>query len=426
MCIAIFSDAGVGYPTKEIFERCWVINDDGAGWAYLTEDAEWHIVKGFMTFDAFWESWEEADFKPEHKVVVHLRQGTSGMKHPSKKKEGTQKAMCHPGCTHPFPVSDSKTDLFAEEITAKAIAMHNGIVGNGRGDLSDTQVSIADHLVPLLPYLEEDPAIEKLVTELLDAEGYSYSSRWWLANGRKIWLFGDWIHDEETKIWYSKDTYLSMVEWEQGETHPHWNTYQETERRTETFFMSEPQSQFLTKKLKVWSWAKWKKYEAGPCTAVSEHNTKKEETKHSVDRTIEVYNSDNEVIALIDGVTGESIWEKIPGKTQDVRKHCNDCGAEIKRSAAHGGLCPYCYGVVFPELDNFGTGQKAVLQCPNCFETNYIIDSTFDCGDTECCRCGALFNEKETGPNRIKGWNEDTKAARKEVIRDLLKEFDAK
>jgi hypothetical protein len=452
MCVAIFSESGTGYPTKEIFERCWEINHDGAGYAYLTTDDEWHIVKGFMTFGAFWDAWEKAAFEVENTVVIHLRWGTSG-KMVLGQKNDYGGPLCHPGACHPFPVTDDKEKMLETEITSKRIIMHNGVHGNGLGDMSDTMIAIRDYVDPVILYIK-DKKIRKMLTGLLDAEGYAYSSRWWIADGPDSYLLGNWLQDEESKIWYSKDDYLEPKKWEKkNESYPYWNNYNTAradtgQRIPEINLVPElVASDFKTKKLKTFSFAKWNQYERARAQAEKNARDSKETNLVELakgksygvsddETTIEVYNSDNVLVGLIDGGSGETIWEHEVTVDQDETRHCNDCGADPSRSACQGGLCPYCYAVVFPidgvltdtvsddmigDLPAGGMGDE----CPTCGEMSYLIDSTFDIGDTECCRCGCLFASTIKGRDGIVGWNEDTKAVHDELVRDLLRETNA-
>ena len=421
MCIAILSEHGTGYPTKEIFQRCWDINDDGAGYAFLNVDNKWNVKKGFMTFDAFWDSWEAEKFKDENTVVIHFRWGTSG-KMTGKKENG--KPACDPGCTHPFPVTDDQIKLFQLEYVTDNIIMHNGVVGNGKNNLSDTMVAIIDYVAALVKYMD-DKKIVKLLENLLDAEGYSYGSRWWIGKGANSYLLGDWIKDEETNIWYSKDEYLEPKKWEaNNETHPYWNNYNPYEyskvdaRSPIVVFSADIEfKEFATKK-NNWSWAAWKKWEKKTETEDTGVLKKAGETTEPkpLDGITEIYNSKNEVIALIDE-DGNEVWAKEP-QTVDESRHCMECGATVKKSKCDiDGRCPHCYTLLFPEV----LKQEYEIECPYCHEKNHIIDSTFSSqGDSECCRCGCLFWEQMEGEESIVGWNEDTKFHHSEVMKQLI------
>jgi hypothetical protein len=430
MCVAILSESGVGYPTKEIFERIWngthveYANDDGAGYAYLTTDEKWVIRKGFMTLTDFNEAFDAEEFKPENTVIIHFRMGTSG----KKIKQG-QRQVCDPGCTHPFPVTDKREDFFELSISSETICMHNGVVGQGRGDLSDTMVAILDYVDPLTPYIG-DPKVKKILTAALDADVSSrqYGSRWFVAKGAELYLLGNWLQDEETNIWYSKGGYHTEPE-VPSSTYSGYRSdaYYEAmfggnyDNQEETIIEQEPDllaKDFLTKKLKVWSWVKWKRWEKSNEVSSS---GKKTIGENGGDNLCEVYNSKNECIALVDTRTGETVWEVTPKTVEE--KHCIDCGATIKRSASNDGLCPYCYAQLWPPTglndDDTPTvdADTEEIYCPECLEEQYVIDSTFDTHELECCRCGALWNHGDTIAG---GFNQDTKAERDKVLRSLM------
>jgi hypothetical protein len=430
MCIAIFSKAGVGYPDEEILKRCWTKNSDGAGFAFLTVDNEWHITKGYMCWDDFIEAWEKADFKEEHTVAIHFRLGTSG----AEIKNDAGHFECHPGCTHPFPITTSADEMMETAGTYKQIVMHNGVVGSGELVLSDTQVAVRDLVDPLAPYLDDERVVGVL-NEILGGNEKGYGSRWWIGNGEKVILLGKWIKDDDSGLYYSKDDYLP-TEWEKydtGEIHPHWNTYTPSQSRiTEvTVDKSLKAKNFATKKLKVFSWAKWNRWDRK--RDVTKTPTGTIDDKGAGDNLVEVFNSDNKCIALIDAHTGESIWEAdgnvkkpteevadaIVGKVEgvDPTRHCIDCGAQVARSHSNDGLCPYCYAQLWP----WDGVTESKDECPNCFETSYIIDSTFSEGDSECCRCGCLYWSTIAGKDGICGWNEDTKTHREAALKALLK-----
>ena len=78
-------------------------------------------------------------------------------------------------------------------------------------------------------------------------------------------------------------------------------------------------------------------------------------------------------------------------------------------------MCPWCHSVV-STLD-WEKGGSDDQQCPNCKESKHLCESTYDIGDTECCRCGALFLNTIGGKDSIVGWNEDTKGKHDEMIR---------
>jgi hypothetical protein len=194
MCIAIFSKKGKPLPKKTILKRCFKNNPDGAGYAVFNEETnEWTVTKGMMTWKAFWNSFNKMQFKNEEIVIIHFRVGTSGKLH-------------HPDCTHPFPLSNVDADLMVNEYVANNIVMHNGVVGNGFGDLSDTQLAIKKYATPLVPFLKEDGIMDILHEHLKTG-----NNRWFLATGGHTHLLGDWVEDKDTGIFYSNNRYLPPV-----------------------------------------------------------------------------------------------------------------------------------------------------------------------------------------------------------------------
>jgi hypothetical protein len=308
-------------------------------------------------------------------------------------------------------------------------------------------VAIRDRLEPLAPYLN-DQKVVKVLQDILGGNDKGYGSRWWIGDGERAYLLGDWIHDKDSKIWYSKDDYLPKAyegRWRGGNAHPVWNTYgtpattkdygpRITEITVNTTLLFK---NFRTKKLKVFSWAKWKKWQGkqdmcAPPTDIEIVAPAETQQGAGHDNIVEVFNSKNKCIAMIDSKSGETIWERDGNKSKvtevsddtgalvdhDPSRHCIDCGAQVSRSHSNDGLCPYCYAELWPP-----DGQtEPIDECPNCYERSYIIDSTFDQGDSECCRCGCLFWSTVVGKDGIVGWNEDTKAHRDEALKSLLKQ----
>jgi predicted glutamine amidotransferase len=158
MCIAIVSEFGVPLPDEATLKRCWNDNSDGAGYAYLTDKDTWEIKKGFMKWMDFKKSLDAEKFVDENTVVMHFRIGTSG-RCPHKAGELGKGEMC----THPFPISNKTDMLESLRIDSSTIVIHNGIVGNGAGFLSDTMIAIRDHISVLWPFDKKDEAVQALL-----------------------------------------------------------------------------------------------------------------------------------------------------------------------------------------------------------------------------------------------------------------------
>jgi len=131
MCVAIIKPKGSKRPTKETLKRCWTANPDGGGFAVIS-DNKILIKKGFMDFDSYWQ---EVKKIPKNKyAVLHMRIATSG--------------GITPQNTHPFPISDNPQDLKQLTLISDTLVVHNGVVGDGHKDLSDTMVFIKDCIAP--------------------------------------------------------------------------------------------------------------------------------------------------------------------------------------------------------------------------------------------------------------------------------------
>jgi REP element-mobilizing transposase RayT len=201
MCIAVYKPYGTPAVSKDILHNCFDNNDDGAGYAWWDKkEKTWHVRKGFLTFDAFWKSFGKRKFGKKSKYVAHFRIGTSGIKG-------------GPTCTHPFPVSKEPDKLEALSYKSKFITMHNGVVGAGDGNLSDTMVAVRDHTSVLWQYADDD-RVESLLCELLK---YG-SNRWLITDEEHVCLYGDWDEDKEMGgVFFSNGGYkYSRSQWSRG------------------------------------------------------------------------------------------------------------------------------------------------------------------------------------------------------------------
>ncbi len=187
MCIAIYSPEGTQLPSRNKLKICWHNNDDGAGYMQI-KDGLCHIKKGFMKFKHFWKSYQAEGFTESDSVVIHFRIGTSG------KMDQT--------CTHPFPISNSVSELKSLEITSKYAFVHNGIVGRGdvKKGLSDTMVFTIEVLDNLKEYLDDKKILDTVAN-------ITAGSRFLIVSKGTVWLTGSWITDKKTGIYYSNDGY---------------------------------------------------------------------------------------------------------------------------------------------------------------------------------------------------------------------------
>jgi hypothetical protein len=203
MCVIVYKPSNVDVGKlldKKMLQQCWDANDDGAGLAWFDTTARlWEIRKGFMSFHKFWKHLKEAPLTTEATAICHFRIGTSG------KMDG--------GNTHPFPITSDIEHMRKTSISGvESLLFHNGVVGKGEGDLSDTMVFIRDMLDPLIPLLGTDDRIAGIIQEL-STKG---ASRWILAKGESVWRFGtSWAEEKElffsNTSWKYKTTYTHSV-----------------------------------------------------------------------------------------------------------------------------------------------------------------------------------------------------------------------
>jgi hypothetical protein len=442
MCIMFVKEFGVEMPTKDVMRRCWRNNPDGGGYAYLTKKDEWHVRKGFDTFDKFMEALDAENFQPEHTAIVHFRVGTSG-----KMVGGVKWAnwgIPHMDCTHPFPISPVPEELFAHEYTTPNIAFHNGTIGKGEKDLSDSQVGVRDFAVPLYPYLE-DPKIRDLMYDLLDA--VPTGSRWFFGRGSNYEMAGDWLYEEETKLWYSNDGYLPEEAWwkKHKKIRPSARAaYQEQPVGMGWWAGAEPIAEGNTSEIldvvniwegrksyefmsgSVWDWHKFMDLvdTLGNVAVPTKPDNVVDMTKPK-DEVEEVWDTNNNVIGLVDR-DGNIIWEDDPSKDVIFDETVDD------DAPSDTFECPNCYNnLTVNDLNDYNeccwcfkevkfpvvaVGRPEEEPCPNCGDDKSIIPSTFDIGDSECTRCGAIFVDTLSGFDSILTWNEDTRAEHQHLL----------
>lgn len=194
MCIIAVKPQGkVPLPVTTI-TACWNNNPDGAGFVIRRPEHDTLLIqKGFMTLDGLLAALEASAIKDSDTVIYHFRIATSG---------GITPANCHP-----FPISTSVDDLKTLTIACKTAFVHNGILGKGSKDLSDTQLyvlntlSLYDNIKGNLPKIQKDTAGSR--TAILNADG-------------QLWLTGKWI--EKDGYHYSNETFARHWWYDFGDT----------------------------------------------------------------------------------------------------------------------------------------------------------------------------------------------------------------
>lgn len=107
MCVIALTKAGTKM-SKVDAEACFIQNSDGAGFSYVDDKGDLHVRKGYMTFEGFWEMYEQswALFGEDSPFLIHFRIATKGI-------------VGHTN-SHPFEVE-----------TGKCAVAHNGILWSG-------------------------------------------------------------------------------------------------------------------------------------------------------------------------------------------------------------------------------------------------------------------------------------------------------
>lgn len=171
MCVIIYKDAGKDVPSRKLLKRCWDANPHGAGIAISLKDMVF-FTRGLMSFDDLLKELLELDERfnlREHRLLIHLRYGTSG--------------GIRPEMTHPFPVEGE--ELTSLKGWAKVVLAHNGIIkGWETEEKSDTYT-----LTEWIRSLRKKGISYKDIAKILSLN----SGRFILLSGRWVKLIGNWI-----------------------------------------------------------------------------------------------------------------------------------------------------------------------------------------------------------------------------------------
>jgi hypothetical protein len=359
MCVIAYKPRGIKVMDKTVLESCWNSNSDGAGMAWYDHEAQmWQVRKGYMTWKKFWKAYKSQNFTDDDIVVCHFRISTSGL------KDG--------GNTHPFPVIEDCVAMREMSYACDSILFHNGVVGRGEGDFSDTMIHIRDYIAPIVDKLGTHEKMPLIFTKLLEG-----ASRWILTKGDKLWRFGNTWHDENGWLFSnltfkpSTYTYTSIYtngKWQdnvkQGDYHsglknPKW--------RNHTDGYANEYGRMVNGK-----WVMWTKEEKEGIESVATDFTKA--TDHTND----------------DGTINFSKARKRKGKTKNKDKEVH--------TRSVGGESLFC---VVEEDGTFKWGEKSkeylryrapqFLICPNCYEDKHIGCYGGDHERSVCQHCGAIF-----------------------------------
>lgn len=185
MCLAIYRPSNTAIK-KRALERGFTANPDGAGLAYAHKGTL-HIVKGLMTFPAFWSAYERIPSSAP--AVIHFRIGTSGLK---------DEANCHP-----FPL-----------LNGRACVIHNGVLFYPHSEKrSDTSHFSAEILDPLLAHnLADSHAVRHVIESTI---GPSNKMVVLYESGHAVIYHKD-RGTERKGVWYSNTSFEAPARYESG------------------------------------------------------------------------------------------------------------------------------------------------------------------------------------------------------------------
>lgn len=197
MCIIVAKGKNLKMPSKEILERCFNVNSDGAGYMYV-KNGKVYINKGFMDFNSFYKSIEKLgkiyDLE-KHAIVMHFRISTGG------NVDG--------GNCHPYPITSNEEHLRRKHFVTDLGMCHNGTISHYSGGylskdiLNDTQKFIKN-FVSVIKDMDANFLHNRRAMELI--EDIAGSKLCFLDSDEKIHLVGKFIKDNG--IYYSNSGYL--------------------------------------------------------------------------------------------------------------------------------------------------------------------------------------------------------------------------
>lgn len=175
--------------TLDTLQTCFNRNGDGAGIAYYDKEKnEWVVNKGFMTWKEFKKAFKKLKFKKEDTWIAHFRIGTSGLK--------------DAGNTHPFPAVDSYEKMRKTSFRTKKLVFHNGVIGQGDGDYSDTMVAVSKKIEPMVKHIWKNDKMNTILQDILAIE----RNRWLICSGPNMQMYGRWVKDADGNC-YSNEGY---------------------------------------------------------------------------------------------------------------------------------------------------------------------------------------------------------------------------
>jgi hypothetical protein len=371
MCIAIYKDAESAPVKRKVLKTCFDNNGDGAGYAYWDRKKKtWVAQKGFMTFTAFWKSFNAHGFQKKDSYICHFRIGTSG------NKRG-------PDCTHPFPVHADCEIMRKTEFETKNLVVHNGVHGPGDGTISDTMLAVRDWVYPLFPLMSDETRSERIMDIM--CEGLKMrNNRWLVTEGYEVTLIGDWKTDDETGLRFSNDGWKRERIATVNPRYPAHGVHTRMNNGTSTTSASEsvPTGDGI---IRCWS---------------GDHKTKYLDERGNFKwiEWTDDYEHHMENMQLVTGGVAPNEGEKDPADGM-VSPHLSCAYKEepvtVMGTIDSNGDCVW---------ESSYDPAEDLLICPHCKEDKHLIDpkdhynnpdAKAKLGDTICTRCGCIFMDED-------------------------------
>lgn len=400
MCIAFVKETDKDFPSEDTMLTCWKDNPDGAGYAWYDKEVDgWNVVKGLMTWNNFLERFnrDRERFNLDDKMVcVHFRVGTTGPK--------------NGGATHPFPfLNVDNNNIHALEYTSKAVLFHNGTVGPGNANFSDTAMAAKAywHLAPHI--FEEGKAntgLLKILEEVLDTA----HSRYALCYGDTLLMLGSWVEDKASGLFYSNDRFTKEKTfwWKRQQPTPVTPTVNDTidsgiSSPFGIIIQLPPHSRDSKAFRHVDSGWDWDKWEARYNTAPTPPNE----------------NLAEDMIKIYDG-KGNVVYEVERKDKQKPTIHCMTCKLDIiDKTYLNDGECPGCDTLLDPDAkpkEDKPYDFRDVYKCPTCDEQSYIVDVSSDVVNsanypelsdfTRCNKCSCVWGYTEMDTEWVIGYQD--------------------
>jgi hypothetical protein len=387
MCIAIWKPEGIEMLSKDMYEQCWKLNSDGGSISYWDKESKmWHVVKGLMEWEDWWKTYcdmrNAGTIGKDAGVFIHFRVGTAGPN-----KAGA--------LTHPFPVTDDFDAMSETMFAARNIVAHNGTIGPGEADKSDTMIGVDAYINPLwdLVYYKSgkvrDEKLEFILRECLDTG----TSRWWIGNGPQVTLYGPWLFDKQLGTHFSNDDYDSPWAGYENVYGYGWDGGYATgyDNHFPAKFIRQGELSAYLDKDGDWDWEAWDAVNGIVAqTAATDNNT-----QNVADNT-EADDGSGLVMAIVDE-DGRIQWNDEYEHDEDMLC-CPDCASDMVfpyKSGVSNRACHVCGCMFNDEGDTFGY-NKLITEM-DWGECMYCDDEVLIETSGNCTCCGAMLDLKEVG-----------------------------